>query len=325
MKKLVIIILGVILLLPVLGCTKSAEKVLLIFSYHSEYSWVVDEARGVNDILKDRGVETEVFYLDTKRNTSDEWKDKVAEEAVKKIEDFKPDVVIVFDDNACELVAKKYIGKSLPFVFCGMNGEPQDYGFPAQNITGVIERHHFETTVNLLQRLVPEVENLAIITDDSPTSQAFLTTIENAELPAAISEFYATNDFDDWKSKVKELQTKVDAIGIYVYHTVKDNGGETSLPPEDVLGWTLKNSTLPDFTFSDFTVKDGVLCGVTVSGYEQGKAAAEIAVRILNGEKPVDIPIERPEKGTPMVNETRARDLNIEIPADVLKDVEIIP
>ena len=110
-----------------------------------------------------------------------------------------------------------------------------------------------------------------------------------------------------------------------MYHTVKDNGGETSLPPEDVLGWTLKNSTLPDFTFSDFTVKDGVLCGVTVSGYEQGKAAAEIAVRILNGEKPVDIPIERPEKGTPMVNETRARDLNIEIPADVLKDVEIIP
>ena len=325
MKKLFIIIISVLLLLPVLGCNKPSEKVLLIFSYHPEYSWVVDEARGAEDILKDRGVETEKFYLDTKRNTSAEWKEKVAEEAVKKIEEFKPDLVIVFDDNACELVAKKYIGKSLPFVFCGMNGEPEDYGFPAQNITGVIERHHLVATVDLLKRLVPDVEKLAIITDDSPTSQAFITSMKKIKPPIEISEFYATNDFDAWKAKVKELQSKVDAIGIYVYHTIKEKGGEASLLPEDVLGWTLENSKLPDFTFSDFTVSDGVLCGVTVSGYEQGRAAAEIAVRILNGEKPVDIDIECPEKGTPMVNETRAKGLNIEIKADVLKEVEILP
>jgi ABC-type uncharacterized transport system substrate-binding protein len=324
MKKLFIIIVSVLLLLPALGCTKPSEKVLLVFSYHPEYSWVVDETRGVDDIMKERGVETEKFYLDTKRNTSAEWKEKVAEEAVKKIEEFKPDLVIVFDDNACELVAKKYINKSLPFVFCGMNGEPEDYGFPAQNITGVIERHHLEETVNLLKRLVPEVEKLAIITDGSPTSQAFITSMKKITPPIEISEFYATNDFDAWKAKVKELQSKVDAIGIYVYHTIKEKGGEASLPPEDVLGWTLENSRLPDFTFSDFTVSDGVLCGVTVSGYEQGRVAAEIAVRILNGEKPVDIHIECPEKGTPMVNETRAKELNIEIKADVLKEVEIL-
>ncbi|MFC1907816.1 ABC transporter substrate-binding protein [Chloroflexota bacterium] len=325
MKKLFIIIVSVLLLLPALGCTEPSEKVLLVFSYHPEYSWVVDETRGVDDILKDRGLEIGKFYLDTKRNTSAEWKEKVAEEAVKKIEEFKPDLVIVFDDNACELVAKKYIGKSLPFVFCGMNGEPEDYGFPAQNITGVIERHHLEATVNLLNRLVPDVEKLAIITDNSPTSQAFITSMTKIKPPIEISEFYATNDFDAWKAKVKELQPKVDAIGIYVYHTIKEKGRETSLPPDDVLEWTLENSRLPDFTFSDFTVSDGVLCGVTVSGYEQGRAAAEIAVRILNGEKPVDIHIECPEKGTPMVNETRAKELNIEIQTDVLKEVEILP
>ena len=325
MKKLFIIIVSVLLLLPALGCTKPSEKVLLIFSYHPEYAWVVDEARGVDDVFRNRGLEIEKLYLDTKRNTSAEWMEKVSEEAVKKIREYKPDLVIVFDDNACELVAKKYIGQSLPFVFGGMNGEPEDYGFPAQNITGVIERHHLEATVNLLKRLVPDVEKLAIITDGSPTSQAFITSMKKIKPPIEISEFYATNDFDAWKVKIKELQTTVDAIGIYVYHTIKEKGGEASLPPEDVLGWTLENSRLPDFTFSDFTVNDGVLCGVTVSGYEQGRAAAEIAVRILNGEKPVDIHIERPEKGTPMVNETRAKELHIEIQVDVLKEVEILP
>ena len=92
-----------------------------------------------------------------------------------------------------------------------------------------------------------------------------------------------------------------------------------------MLRWTLENSRLPDFTFSDYTVSDGVLCGVTLSGYVQGRAAAEIAVRILDGEKPVDINIERSEKGTPMVNQTRAKELNIEIQVDVLKEVELLP
>ena len=324
MKKLCFII-SVLLSVAVLGCIKPSEKVLLIFSYHPEHPWVVEETRGAEDILEERGVETEKFYLDTKRNTSAEWKEEVAEEAVRKIDDFKPDLVIVFDDNACELVAKEYIGESLPFVFCGMNGEPEDYGFPAQNITGVIERHHLEETIELLRRLVPDVEKLAIMSDDSPTSQAFITSVKNIIPPIEISEFYTTNDFDAWKAKVKGLQTKVDAIGIYVYHTIKEKSGEESLPPEDVLGWTLENSKLPDFTFSDFTVRDGVLCGVTVSGYEQGMTAAEIAIRILNGEKPADIPIECPEKGTPMINRIRAEELNIEIPADVLEAVEILP
>ncbi len=324
MKKLCFII-SVLLLVAVLGCIKPSEKVLLIFSYHPEHPWVVEETRGAEDIFEERGVEIEKFYLDTKRNTSAEWKEEVAEEAVRKIDDFKPDLVIVFDDNACELVAKEYIGESLPFVFCGMNGEPEDYGFPAQNITGVIERHHLEATIELLRRLVPDVEKLAIMSDDSPTSQAFITRVRNIIPPVEISEFYTTNDFDAWKAEVNRLQTNVDAIGIYVYHTIKENSEEQSLPPEDVLGWTLENSELPGFAFSDFTVRDGVLCGVTVSGYEQGMTAAEIAIRILNGETPADIPIKCPEEGTPMINEIRAEELNIEIPADVLEEVEILP
>jgi ABC-type uncharacterized transport system substrate-binding protein len=324
MKKLCFII-SVLLLVAVLGCITPSEKVLLIFSYHPEHPWVVEETRGAEDILEERGVETEKFYLDTKRNTSAEWKEEVAEEAIRKIDDFKPDLVIVFDDNACELVAKEYISESLPFVFCGMNGEPEDYGFPAQNITGVIERHHLEATIELLRRLVPDVEKLAIMSDDSPTSQAFITRVRNIIPPIEISEFYTTNDFDAWKAEVNRFQTNVDAIGIYVYHTIKENSEEQSLPPEDVLGWTLENSELPGFAFSDFTVRDGVLCGVTVSGYEQGMTAAEIAIRILNGETPADITIKCPEEGTPMINEIRAEELNIEIPADVLEEVEILP
>ncbi|MFC2060224.1 ABC transporter substrate-binding protein [Chloroflexota bacterium] len=325
MKKLLLVILVVCWLLPALGCARPSEKVLLIFSYHPEYALVVDETRGVEDVLETRGLQIEKLYLDTKRNTGAEWNKKAAEEAAKKIEEYNPDVVVVFDDNACELVAKKYIGKNLPFVFCGMNANPEDYGFPAKNITGVIERYQIGATIDLLRQLAPGVQELAIITDDSPTSQGFINGMQETILPISVSEVYATNDYGDWKAKIEELQMKVDAIGIFMYHTLKEGDQEQSLPPEDVLRWTLNNNRLPDFAFLDFTISSGVLCGVTVSAYEQGKAAADMVVRILNGEKPVDIAVQCPQTGKAIVNETRAKQLNITIPADVLKEAETVP
>lgn len=333
--KIVSVLIALLLTAIICGCIvqeegtpdeKTGKKVLLIFSYHPEHPWVIEETRGAEDIFKGKGVELEKSYLDTKRKTSAEWKKKVSGEAVKKIEEFKPDLVIVFDDNACELVAMKYAGKSIPFVFCGMNSNPEDYGFPAENIAGVVERQHIDGTIDLLKQLVPNVKKVAIITDNSPTSHGFVTRIEETALPVENSECYTTDDFDAWKAKVKELQPKVDAIGLFVYHTIKDpeKEGEISLLPEDVLNWTLKNNKLPEFAFFDFTVRKGALCGVTLSGYEQGKAAAEIAIEILEGKKPVDIPIKCPEKGNPIVNKRRAEELNITIPTDIVKEIEII-
>ncbi len=320
------IIIGYVVHKEISPDEKTGKKVLLIFSYHPKYPWVIEETRGAEDILEDKGVEIEKFYLDTKRKTGAEWKKKVSEDAVLKIEEFKPDLVIVFDDNACELVAMKYAGKALPFVFCGMNGDPEDDGFPTENIAGVVERQHINGTIDLLKQLVPTVKKVAIISDNSPTSHGFVTRIEKTALPVEISECYTTDDFDAWKAKVKELQSEVDAIGLFVYHTIKDpeKEGEVSLPPEDVLSWTLRHNKLPEFAFLDFTVRAGALCGITLSGYEQGKAAAEIAIEILDGKKPADVPIKCPEEGKPIVNKRRAEELNITVPTDIINEVEII-
>ena len=187
--KRIYFVVSVFLLVSLLGCARANERVLLIFSYHSEYSWVIQERKGAEDILGGKGIEIEKFYLDTKRKTSTEWKKKVTENAIKKIKEFKPNLVIVFDDNACELVAKRYIGAALPFVFCGMNGEPEDYGFPAENITGIIERGHVKESIGLLKRLVPSVKKAAIITDNSPTAQAFIIRVKKITLPIEICEF----------------------------------------------------------------------------------------------------------------------------------------
>ena len=325
MKKIILItIIALGFLFLHLGCAKNSKKALLIFSYHADYAWVQEEEHGAKDILRNKGIEIKKFYMDTKRHTSREWGEKATNKAMKKIEKFKPDIVIVFDDNACDLVAKKYIGEKLPFVFCGMNGEPEDYGFPAENITGVLERELYAESIELLKQLVPKVKKVAMLFDESNTSKKAISQLKDTDLHVEVSEIFSTNDFNEWKAKVRELQTKVDALGVIAYHTLKDKDGKTSLSMEAVLNWTLENSKIPDFTINDFTVKDGVLCGVVQSGYQQGKAAAEIALRILNGESPADIPIITLQEGITLVNKRRADDLKIHIPEEVSQSATLI-
>lgn len=143
-------------------------------------------------------------------------------------------------------------------------------------------------------------------------------------LPVEITEIYLTNDFDDWQAKVLEIQSEVDAIGLFTYHTIKRQGEEESMSPDDVLQWTLENSGLPEFATLDFTVEGGALCGVALSAYEQGKTAAEMAVRILAGEKPSDIPVAIPQATRAMVNAARAAELGIEVSEDTLLGIDLI-
>jgi len=311
-------------MIPREATVKPTRKVLLIFSYSPDHPWVMAETTGVREVLWDKGFLIEEFYMDTKRHTSSEWIDKVTEEAVEKIKQLTPDLVIVFDDNATNYVAKKFVGQTLPFVFCGVNRKPKDYGLPASNITGVAEVHHYVECVNLLKRIVPNVNKVAMVMDDGATSQGFLEYMREISLPVEIAEVYTTNDFDAWKAEINELQSEVDAIGLFTYHTVKQGEAEESLPPEQVLGWTLQNNTLPEFAFFDFTIKGGALCGVTLPGSEQGRAAAEIALEIMNGTRPGDIPIMTPERTVPMVNIKRAQQLKLNVPASVLEEVEVV-
>ena len=288
------------------------KKVLLIFSYHAEYFWVEEELRGVDTVFQNKELLIEHFYMDTKRNTDQVWMKKVADEAVVKIDTFNPDLVIVFDDNACEYVARQYIGKSLPVVFCGINAEPTDYGFPAPNITGVVEREHWQAGADLLVDLADNIQTLAVISDSSVTSQRSLKQMKQLPFTVEIKEVFLTNQYDTWKEKVEELQTSVDALCIQSFFTIKENS--VTVNPDDVLEWTLENSWIPEFSILDFVVRSGALCGVVDSGFDQGKIAAEIAMKILLGEDPADIPIIYPPEGQPLINKERAQSLNIYIP-----------
>lgn len=324
MKKSIALFCLVLAVLTVLSSGAYAKgKVLIVHSYHEGYVWVDQITEGVQKSLDGSGIELEIFYMDTKRKSDEAWKVKSGELAKQKVAEYDPDVVITSDDNAQAYFAKEYAGKDRPqIVFCGVNAKAEKYGFPASNVTGILERPHFVQTLDMLKQIVPSIQKVAIITDASGTSNGFLEHMKaQSDLPVEIVEWKQTDSFQEWKDAIKKFQGTVDAIGMVMYHTIKESpDSPESMDPKAVIDWTLANNSKPIVGFLEFTIEDGLLCGITEFGQEHGFESGLIAKEmILNGKTAADFPVKTAEKGIVVINVKAAEKMNVELPYEVIE------
>ncbi|MBA3037709.1 MAG: hypothetical protein FP814_14600 [Desulfobacterium sp.] len=319
------------ILLPVsVGSTDeiSAKKVLVVHSYHPQYEWVSTISRGIKRVFEQaKNVQVETFYMDTKIKTSEEWKIESGRQARKIISDWNPDVVITVDDNAQEYVGKYYAGKERPkIVFCGVNNKPEKYGYPSSNITGILEHPHIKETLALLTRVIPAVKKIAVISDNSSTSVGAVEYIKDQHqiLDKKTVTYDMPATFSQWKSCITSYQKKADVVLVYMYHTIKQKSKQESMPPRQVMEWTVANCSIPIAGFFNFTIDDGALLGVVESGIEQGREAAIVAMGLLEGKDIKQFPIKTAKKGIVMFNKQTADRLNIHVSDELKKQIDIM-
>lgn len=311
-----------------LSTPKATFKVLHIMSYHSPWKWTDDQLKGFKDALQGLDIKYKVFQMDTKRKSSEEWRQKVGKEARELIESWKPDLVYTNDDYAQEYVAKHYVNSDIPFVFSGVNADPQKYGFVgSRNNTGVLEQEHFVESVQLLREMVPNVHKIAVIFDEDPTWAGVMKRMKSNLNKLRGVEFISWDTiktFEQFKRRMKALQTEADAVALLGIFAFTDETGD-NVPYTEVLKWTADNSMLPDFSFWKDRISYGTLCTVTVSGYEQGLAAGKMARGILvDGKSPSDFPMEPTIKGEPVISLARANSLGIKIKSRILLTAQVI-
>ncbi len=329
--RLILPVLSVVLFclflsLPASDAAKNSfpkKKILLIHSYHAEYPWVEAINKGLKKALRGKNIDLEIFYMDTKRYTGDDFKIEAGRMARNRIEEWGPDVVITADDNAQIFVAQQYINKQPYFVFCGVNGEPYYYGFPASNITGVIERPDFIGALEYLQKIDNKIRKIAVLSDSCSTSEGSLGYMRSLKPPLRSLGYHMISDFDTWKKRIRQYNIDADAICIYMYHTIKDKS-EQSMDPKEVMAWTIDNCDIPTVGMFDFSVEDGMLCGVVESGQEHGFEAGRMALALIEGADISSLPIKRAEKSSKMINLNTAKKLGIEIPKDVINQADVV-
>ncbi len=319
MKNLIIFLTAaaIFLSLPLMASAKAydGKKILYIDSYHEGYAWSDGITQGVHNALKDSAATLKIIRMDTKRNANEDFKKEAALKAKTAIEDYQPDVVIASDDNASKyLIAPFFNGKSIPFVFCGVNWDAGGYGFPSSNVTGMLEVTPVPQLINELKPFA-KGDRIGFLAPDILTAKKEAENYKRV-FGMKLSEYYASS-YDDWKNGFKELQKQVDIL------IVDSDGGLYNNQKADMQSFVKANTTIPTGSAYDFMAHCTLFTFAKVAE-EQGVWAAKAALKILDGTSPSQIPLEKNKEGKLIINMQIAQAMNANIPFGIIQAADLV-
>ncbi len=313
MKKLSFIILSMgLVLAAAVGWAKdyADKKVLYVDSYHAGYPWSDGITQGITSVLEKTGIELKVHRMDTKRNKSEKFKKQAALKAKAVIESFKPDILIASDDNASKYLIQPYFKDAqLPVVFCGVNWDGTDYGYPYENATGMVEVTPVPQLIDHLQK-ISRGDQVGYLSGDTLSQQKNVHYIQDI-FKLDLVEYYAS-DFADWKKGFQQMQGKVDLLLVY------NNAGIKNWDEKAGAAFARTHTRIPTGTFYDWMAPYALL-GFGKVPQEQGQWAAQTALKILDGRPPDQIPIARNQKGNLIVNARIAKSQGFDIPYELIR------
>ncbi len=305
------------------SATAAGKKVLVVMSYHPEHRWQHNIKEGIDSVLKD--ADLRYFWLDTKRDLA--GGEARAREAFDLYRNLNPDAVIVADDNAQPLFVVPYLKDKVktPVVFCGVNDDAAKYGFPASNVTGIIEKKHNRESIGLVQQVDPGIRRIAVIYKDSPSNRINLEQIrkEKHSYSAELVEFIEVRTLAEAVEAVNGGESPADAFLSLSLSGILDAKG-VPLDWKDALPAIVKKADKPIIAVGAWQVEAGALCGVVKTGQEQGRVAARMVLDLLGGRPIEEVPITENRNGHRIINVTTAKRLGIDIPAAALLEAELV-
>lgn len=305
-------------------------KIFILHSYNPEMDSVQDVNKGIfaafngknlkgKVIHKPISYEYKVFYMDSKRKTSSAYLKELSKKVIDDISIYNPDVIISVDDNAVEYIIPKLDKTKFSVVLCDINGSLEDYGLTkAPNVTGTLERQNYDDTIKLIKTINPNVDKIAVVLDDSPVSSQELKSLTNVIEKNKIKyDVVVTGSYEEWKKAILRFQDKNTVIMPLLYYTFKDINNN-NIAPSTALKWLFSNSKVPEYGGTLYQVREGFFAAVSTWSSSQGYDAANMAIRILQGAKPSEIPVTMPKIGSVDLNLQRAKMLKVKIPFEIL-------
>ena len=335
-------LLCLLVLMPSPVTAEQMARVMIVHSYEADHICGQPQGQGVAEALAANGwrqnenLVIESFFMNTKKlHTTPQAIRAQARKALEAIEAFKPDVVVVLDDNAIREVMLPLVGRDdIAVVFSGMNGQPSAYNRkklffertdrPGSNVTGVYEKLYLAKSLSVIGSSLNGFEagdKVVGITDYTPTGNAISRQFEleiAAEKIQVDWELHRVRNFEEYQSLIYALNEDPTVRAIYpAALSLKTAQGDTYTAPE-IFAWTIKNSRKPEMSLNYFFSKIGLFGGAAVDFTSMGRMAGEKAARILNGEKAGALPIEDARDYAIVFNQRRASQLNIKIPPPLL-------
>jgi len=302
----------------------SQFKVLVVMSYDDVYDWEKEVKEGIDSVLAN-SCEIRYFYMDTKRNF--EGGVQKAKSGYEVYLNFQPDGVITVDDNAQTMFVLPYLKDKVktPVMFCGVNAEAEDYGFPASNVSGILERTHIRESISLAQQLVPSIRTVGYLMKESPSARAVLKTVqkESDTYPVKFIAFKLASTLQEVVKITEELKESCDLLFFETLHGIPDENGKL-LTDSDIVPIIMKIFSKPVAGANLYHVKDGILCAVAKTGQEQGATASKMLLQAMQGTPVSQIPVTHNYQGKRVINVTVMQRLGIKPKPNVLIGADLV-
>lgn len=259
-----------------------AANIVYIDSYHSDYSWSEETYGSFQKNIPNDAV-THVFYLDSKRNPSEESIKAKAEIILKKIELVKPDVIVAADDNSSKYIIEPHFKNAeVPVVFLGVNVDPSVYKYPYQNTTGVIESYSYARFSKIQSIFFKDRMPVYIFANTTTGKRKFNKHKEMAgdEYPVimvdSMQEFTDTMNTYNSSSTIFVLDNLWGMAGFNsenVRHFVESKKNVL------VASITESNRSFSHLIFKQSALEQGGKAGLMVTQLLQGKSVSEIKIK----------------------------------------------
>lgn len=279
-----------------------------------------------------KNVSFKVHFMNTKTiNTTRAAMKKDAIAVMEDIKKFKPSIIFTVDDNAFREVGLPYNKKNFPVIFTGMNGQPEKYNKkvpfldnknrPCTNITGVYEKLHISTSINVLKNILPKLNKVLVLLDKTPTGNAIKIQIEKEmrkhPVKSVTVEIQQLSTYKEYRKTIQRINAdpKISAVYNAVLSISK---GSKRITIQEIFRTFLEKSKKPSMALNFHFINLGFFGGASVDFSAMGKESGELGIALLEGTPIKDLPIKISEQTIIAFNLARAKMLNINIPNDIL-------
>lgn len=188
---------------------------------------------------------------------------------------------------------------------------------PGTNVSGTSDLNPVDAQVRLIKRILPDAKKIAFLFCSSEENSYFQVGLAKKTADEIGLEYVdaTVSSSNEIQSVVESLVGKVDAI-----YTPTDNMIAAGMATVSMVSTP---AGIPVFCGEAGMVDNGGFATYGLNYYELGNQTAAMAVDILeNGKNPAEMPIQYLEKCDLAINMEAAEEMGIEIPADVLAELQ---
>ncbi|MBD7939713.1 MULTISPECIES: ABC transporter substrate-binding protein [Cytobacillus] len=215
--------------------------------------------------------------------------------------------------------------KDIPILFTGIT-DPlsadlvKDLDKPGENVTGTSDTHPdaIKNTIASIKKFVPEAKTVGIIYNDGEANS--IVNVENAKKALEENGLEYALTAISTSSEVKQAaESLVDRSD--VFYIPKDNTVVSAL--ESVITVANKEK-IPTFVGESDSVERGTFSSYGFEYHDLGYKTGEMAIEILNGKNPGDIPVGFPDNLELIVNKSAAEKQGVELTDERLEGAKVI-